>query len=78
MRSSGVNKAVAVIAIMNDWIVSDSSFYRKNPDDLAAAAARVAPASRRLSGGRPPAAPAVPAPYVLRRRSQAFRSEGNY
>src|SRR5882724_10372602 len=37
MRSSGVNKAVAVIAIMNDWIVSDSSFYRKNPDDLAAA-----------------------------------------
>jgi len=36
---------------MNGWIVSDSPFYRKNPDDLAAVATRVAPASRRLSGG---------------------------
>jgi hypothetical protein len=33
-----VNKAVAVRAIMNDLIVSEPTFYRKNPDHLAGAA----------------------------------------
>ena len=78
MRCSGVNKAVAVSAIMNDWIVSDPTFYRKNPHNLAG----VAPCSGVVSlavrwASRPPRRQ-CPRNMICGGAKQDFRSEGNY